>query len=252
MKVTIKQRNTHAWSNIKSYDTAVTSISPKLNKIGRIETGLTPDDEERLEKALNLPKGTLAFNSPYWETFTIRIRQGELELDTAIPEHEIQYKVLLTMDKFAKNLSEKSSKADFVIYNEEQEAEVNNVARNSKKKAYTVLNAMSETEIKEALIAMGKKPQSTSPQVLEDMLGSIVDSKPDYFLSIVEDKFFKQKVFLNKLLQNGILKKVGSQVVYDKEVLGYDVESTIVFLIDPKNDTIVEALKKQLKEINKK
>jgi len=156
------------------------------------------------------------------------------------------------MDKFAKSLSEKSAKAEFVIFNEEQEAVVNITARKVKREAFSVFNAMSPTEMRDALTAMGKKADSVSNEIAEDMLGTIVETRPEYFLTIAKDKFFKEKVFLNKLIQQGIIKKGGSKVYYDQEMLGHDVESAIEYLTNPKNDNVVEALKKQLKEIKKK
>lgn len=225
---------------------AKTSIGVGIDKsTGLRKVILDKAEQIKFEKALGMVDGTLAPNSDYWRDFSVDIQGSDLILDPDSPFDQLKLLVLKSKSALVADGLEElktKSKAEFVIVSEAEEAKKSNKIRSIRSKAYALYEKMSTSEMEDVLIAMGKRPTSMSKEMIEDAVGREVDLNPAKFVMIYSNPKFQNIVFVNKLLNLGILSKKGEAIVYEEEVLGYDTTSAIDYLYNPSNKIILESL----------
>lgn len=251
MIIKVKRAKAHGWTNLKSYAGAKTRIGCPLDSFGKNVTGLTKDDEERLERELSLDTGTLSRNSPFWDTFFVDIDGVSLTLDTESPEHELWYKFLCAQKKVAKSMGElkTNARAIFVMYNEDDEAAKENKRGKNKRLAYKLFDELSTNDMKNVLLLFGDIADSTSPDMIEKKLSDILEDDPALFLATASDKNLKSKVFILELVKSGLLTKKGSAFIdpISEDILAFDMENMVSFIEDKRNNGKVIQLKTELK-----
>lgn len=248
MLVKVRKIKADPWSNLRKYDGCTTKISVGLDAItGEVKTGLTKEQEKEWEKTLGYSEGTLSKNSDFWKEFFIPIGL-ELRLNDEEPLHAFYLHVLKQKKNIAQSIEDikKNANAEFVIFSEEIEAKEENKKRKLKKEAYAKLNSMSPEDMRTFLIAAGFKPYSMNGEVLEDTVGRMAEENPSVFLTIANDEYLAEKVFLNNLVHVGVLTTRGGSYFYDKTLLG-DPNSACLWLHDKSNGELVATLKLQLK-----
>lgn len=206
---------------------------------------LDSTEQKRFEKELGMPEGKLAPDSDFWIDFKVDIQGSELILDPNSPMDRLKLLVLKSKTKLVANGLEElktKSNAEFVIVSEAQEAKKSNAIRAVRSKAYAAYVNMSPEDMADVLIAMGKKPTSMSREMIEDAMGREVDTNPAKFIAIYTNPKYEQLVFVNKLLNIGIIQKRGEAIIYEEDVLGYDLTSTIDFLYSPANKVVLDSL----------
>lgn len=225
---------------------AKTSIGVGIDKhTGLRKVILDKTQQKKFEVELGMAEGTLAPNSDYWRDFSVDIQGSDLMLDPDSPMDQLKVILLKSKtDLVANGLEELKTKAnaEFVIVSEIEEAKKANKSREIKSKAYALFEKMTTTDMEDILIAMGKKPTSMSKEMLENAVGIEIDLNPGKVVTIFSNPKFQNLVFINKLLNLGVLTKKGEAIVYEEEVLGYDSTSAIDFLYAPANKIILEAL----------
>lgn len=225
---------------------AKTSIGVGIDKsTGLRKVILDKSEQTKFEKALGMVEGTLAPNSDYWRDFSVDIQGSDLILDPDSPFDQLKLMVLKSKSALVADGLEElktKSKAEFVIVSEAEEAKKSNKIRSIRSKAYALYEKMSTSEMEDVLIAMGKRPTSMSKEMIEDAVGREVDLNPAKFVMVYSNPKFQNIVFINKLLNLGILSKKGEAIVYEEEVLGYDTTSAIDSLYNPSNKIILESL----------
>jgi hypothetical protein len=225
---------------------AKTSIGVGIDKsTGLRKVILDKSEQTKFEKALGMVEGTLAPNSDYWRDFSVDIQGSDLILDPDSPFDQLKLVVLKSKSALVADGLEElktKSKAEFVIVSEAEEAKKSNKIRSIRSKAYALYEKMSTSEMEDVLIAMGKRPTSMSKEMIEDAVGREVDLNPAKFVMVYSNPKFQNIVFINKLLNLGILSKKGEAIVYEEEVLGYDTTSAIDSLYNPSNKIILESL----------
>lgn len=257
--VRLKRIKTHTWAGLKNYDKCKTVICVNPDKnTGILKTGLTDEEARELEKKLNYPSGHLSPNSEFWIDYKIAIGTEDKIIDRSTAQGELEYKVLCARKIVAKDQSELrvNPHAEFLMYDQELEADESNRKRKKKIEAIKIFAELSTEEMKDILIAYGKKPDEMSPKVIEDVLGQEVELDPNKFVSIAKDDNFQHKVFINKCINAGILRKRGSMITVvnatdemdGKDVIGVDIEDAVRFIKDPKNNAFYLSIKKQLQD----
>jgi hypothetical protein len=261
--VRLKRIKTHSWAGLKNYDRCKTIICVNSDKVtGMLKTGLTEKEARELEEKLGYPVGHLNPNSEFWIDYKISIGTEDKIIDRSTPQGELEYKVLAARKIVAKDQGELriNPYAEFLMYDKEIEADESNRKRKKKVEAYKIYAELTPDEMRDILTAYGKKPEEMSPKIMEDLLGQEVELDPVKFVSIAKDDNFEFKVFINKCINNGILRKRGSMITIvnatdeteGKDVIGVDLEDTIRFIKDPKNNVLYLSLKKQLQTKLKK
>ena len=215
---------------------------------GILNTGLTEEDERRLENKMNMSSGTLSrYNLDYWTMFRVDVPKDGLMLDLALPEDELKYLVLKAHQRVANSEMERfdSPFAEYIMTSEEQEAKVVNKKSKLKRKAYKVFSAMSTTEMKDVLKVMGKRAgDDSSVDFVESQLDKIVTDNPQAFITTVEDPTFKMRAFIDDCISLRVLVKSGTKYqLPGGDTVGYTLEQTIEYLQNPENQEVYLDLK---------
>lgn len=225
-------------------------------KTGLLQTGLSKEEEKEFENKLRLPEGTLSPSSKYWDTFFIIIPEEGLTLDTELDEHLLQYKIL-TSDPTIVEGREKlktTANAEYLIESEEGEAKNQNKQRSVIAKAYSIFYGMTQSDVIDALFMFGKDAKNITFEVAQNRLGEIVEESPSKFLEVVGDKLFTDKVWVMKLIKEGIVKKHGAgkganQPLYFEDILlGANLDEAVAYLKAKENQNVYKGLKKALGE----
>jgi hypothetical protein len=241
--------------NMKYYPGAKTMIMAPLDKRnGEFPlTGLTAEDETRLEKALGLNTGELARASRYWKEYAVTIPEDGLELDTSFAPDELKFKILSQSNLVATSLSQLNSMpdADFVMTNDDQEADAKNKKREAKKKAYAKLENMSHEDYCDYLRAKGNKGVETlSPQRIRDLVETDAEDNAKAFLAFLNDPHYKDKLFIAELVQHGLMRLQGTRYYEAGSNLtfGSNIEQVIDYLTSTKNQTVYITLSGALED----
>ena len=134
----------------------------------------------------------------------------------------------------------------YVLYDAEEDAKKDNLKVKEKRKAYKLFNSMTIGEMKNVLKIMGKRANNSSDALVENTLSDIVDQQPQEFNEIVDLPDFKTRVLIEDLVGNNALRIRGGHYMFGDDPIGHDLESTIIYLKDPKNQDIVLSLKAKL------
>ena len=205
---------------------------------GVLNTGLTEEDEKRLENKMNMSPGTLSrYNKDYWTMFKVDVPKEGTILDLAFPEDELKYMVLKAHQRVANSEMERfdSPFAEYVMTSQEQEAKVVNKKSKLKRKAYKVFSNMSTTEMRDVLKVMGKRAgDDSSVDFVESQLDKIVTDDPQNFLNTVEDPTFEMRAFIDDCIASRVLVKNGTKYqLPGGDTVGYTLEQTIEYLKNP-------------------
>ena len=130
-KVTLKPIKKHGWlpddhDGSLRYSKCFERLTVQAMKgTGVLNTGLTEEDEMRLEKKMHMSPGTLSkYNKDYWTMFKIDVPAEGISLDTSNPEEEVKYLVLKAHQRVANSEMERFDTpfAEYVMTSVEQEA----------------------------------------------------------------------------------------------------------------------------------
>ena len=256
-KVTLKPIKKHGWlpddhDGSLRYSKCFERLTVQATKgSGVLNTGLTEEDEVRLENKMNMSPGTLSrYNIDYWTMFKVDVSKEGTILDLAFPEDELKYMVLKAHQRVANSEMERfdSPFAEYVMTSEEQEAKVVNKKSKLKRKAYKVFSNMSTTEMKDVLKVMGKRAgDDASVDFVESQLDKIVTDNPQEFITTVEDPTFAMRAFIDDCIASRVLVKNGTKYqLPGGDVVGYTLEQTIEYLKNPDNQEVYLDLKGKL------
>jgi hypothetical protein len=258
-KVIIKQFRKIGWvdaapdAEYQLSNTATVLSVQRDRTTGIMNTGLTKEDEVRLEGVLGLTSGTLSKTSNYWDqdNFNIRFTKEGITLYPRTKAlDEIKWRVMLEHSWIAN--SEKTRTdwpfAWYVMTSEEEQTRETNKSINVKAEAFKEFLSMSEQSLKDFLVAYGKNPgNNASLEFIKAQVGKVVDTEPDTFLSLVKSVDYKYKVFLKKLIDKGIVRENGGKyTLIGGEVLGFSFDQAIDFLQKEQNQEVLVSLKGQL------
>ena len=246
-QIFIRSLKGHHWSGFHRYPKCKDTVIAALSK-GGYATGLTEKEERDLEKKLRLNEGELNRYSSYWEDYSVILTDRELVLNLENPKDFIDYKVLMESKRVANSINEKHlwPKAEYVIYDAEEDAIKDNIAVKAKRKAYKKFNNLSLSRMREVLKLMGRRSDNVSEAIVENTLSEIVESDPKKFLDIVEHKDFDTKVLLQTLIDENIVRRRKGIHYYGDIQLGYDEDAAVAFLNNAENQEMVMVLKSKL------
>lgn len=254
--VTVKQFRKNGWlpeghDGEFRYTHCFEELVPKNDTSGFPTTGLSQEEEAWFEKQLSLNPGTLSrYNKEYWGKYRVKISKEGLVLNLMNPKDYLTYKVLHAHQEVANSEVEKhdSPFANFVITSELQEAKSKAVEVGVKRKAWGLFAKMSNEDMMSFLKVFGKRPaNNASTEWLESEIGKLIETKPEQFLLIMEDKSFKMKAFIDDCIAKKALTKSGSKyLLMGGDIIGYSIEDTIDYLSKPENQEVYIQLKSKL------
>lgn len=233
----------------------------KNGQTGQRNTGLTEEDERRLEIKLRLTVGTLnRYNEDYWGKYKVMIpKEGKiLMLDN--PKDELDYLTLKANPLIANSLMEvaDSPGATHYLSSVAKEAEVDNIKEKSERSAIKKFGQYSSKEMLDVLKiytqlegkAAAKLTTSTPVDLIETTLYNKLKADPEEFLRISNDPSFKTRVLIDDLVSARVLIKTGSKyIVNGGDTVGATLQDTIDFLENPSNQDVLISLKGKLEAV---
>ena len=244
---------------LKKYSDTFTSLGAGIDKNGFPVTGLTEDLQVRdakgkisvipgtrkaMESEMDLAEGTLKQSSAYWINYNIRIGSDELKLDLTNAHDLMKYLFATAQSNVANSLKEieLNSKAEFVLYSPEQEAEAKVKARSSLKKAYALAENLDLETKMNLLNVYGFIVDSTEINTIENKIDEQIEADPDKFLKIVGDDYLVYRSLITKALDKGILSIDNGAIYHGEIVVGYDKDAASKALAaDDRLNAIIKA-----------
>lgn len=247
MEVVIRHKRRDPWSGVTKYKNCFDYIGPLLTRSGNVHTGLSEEDANRLEIALNFPKGQLAPYSAYWKTFAVKISNNELILDTFRPWDELQYLFLKNHKKVANGLGDSKPGADYVMINKDSEAQEANKIAKRKRDAIKEFDKLSLEDMRKALRIFGFKADTMSNELVENKLFEIVEKDPEAFFSKwVNNKTKNTEFIIHAAIAKNIMRKSRNVYYYGTEIIGNSLEDTIGYLDNKSNQDLRMAIMNEI------
>jgi hypothetical protein len=239
LEVILKHKRKDAWAGVIKYKSCFDYIAPALTRSGNRHTGLSNEDAERLEKALNLGPGTLAPYSKYWVTFIIKITNKELILDTSRAWDELQYIFLKNHHRVADGLSDLKPGCDYVLINKDAEAQEANKLNKKKRDAIKEFDKLSLEDMRKCLRLYGYKADTMSAELVESKLFENVENDPDRFFSKWVNNTKKNTEFLiQSAIAKNVMRKNKNAYYYGTEIIGTSLEDCIAYLDNKGNQEL--------------
>lgn len=233
-------------------------VPTKSSQTGQRQTGLTPEDEARLERKLKLAAGSLSkYNEDFWSNYKIKIPKEGRIFYMENPKDELDVLILKAHPDIANSAMEvaDSPGASHYLSSLEKEAEVNNAKDKSEREAIKLYAGLGTDEKIDVLKVYGllggrssiKITKNTSVDLIESSLYEKLKNDPDEFIRIVKDPSFKTRVLIDSLIAKRILIRSGSKyIVHGGDAIGVNLEATIEYLEDPQNQDVLISLKGKL------
>jgi hypothetical protein len=239
MEVILKHKRKDAWAGVIKYKSCFDYITPALTRSGNRHTGLTPEYAERLEIQLALGPGTLAPYSKYWVTFTIKVTNKELILDTSRPWDELQYLFLKSHHKVAIGLNDMKPGTDYVLINRDAEAQESNRLSRRKREALKEFDKMSLEDMRKCLRLFGYKADTMSAELVESKLSEQIESNPEKFFSKwVNNKSKNTEFLIEAAIAKNIMRKNKNAYLYGTDIIGTSLDDAVSYLDNKANQDL--------------
>lgn len=262
VKVNFKQLYFDPLIKLKKYSDSYTLLGAGLTKNGFPSTGLTEDYAEpkegnkipkkvqgtrkAMERLLDLEEGTLKNTSKFWASFQIRIGAEPLEWDLTDPQDLLKYLFALDQSIVCDGISNvhNSSKYEFVLYSEDQEAERRIKDRSALKRAYQLAEELDLETKMNILNVYGIITDAANVNTIVDKLDECIERDPSIFLERANDGFLVVKSLVTKALDKAVLTMADGAIYHGEVVLGYDKQSAAENLA--KNEVLQKILKAKM------
>lgn len=241
MWVILRPLGKSQWSGIKNYRGCTDTIGPYYTRSGRIYTGLTEADAERLGKVLGYD---LTPGSEFWVNWpAIRAGNKDMYFNTDDPMDELRYLFLKNHKRVAGSIFEHKSTADYVLINKEEEAKKANVFNKIKRRAAREFDKLSAEDIRKCLRLYGQNASNMGNEQAENALFDLVDGNPQKFLELwVDNKNRETEFIIETAVSKNVLRKTKNVYRYGSDVVGHSTQDVIDYLSNPKNQDIKLAI----------
>lgn len=239
MVVELKIKKKNPWAGLIKYKSCYDYIAPYFTRSGSIYTGLTPEDEERFEKALGYAEGTLAKSSPFWNTFCIKVGSRSLLLDDSFPRQEMMIKFLTGHKRVATSLDKLDAGKDYLLINRQAEAIQQNKINKLRRDAIKEFDKLSIDQMRKCLRILGVSSNTLSNELVESTLFNLVDKNPqNFFTKWVNNKQKETEFILETAIAKGIIRKDRTQYYYGSEMFADSLQDAISYLDAKKNQDL--------------
>lgn len=238
MIVKLTKKQADPWSGVKFYKNCSHSIGSYYKRSGQRYTGLEEEDAERLGKKLGY---NLHPTSDFWDTFGIKLlsEKEELTINTDDAWGEFQYKFLKNHKRVAKSLKDITPGKDWVLIDEQKEANTDNEKSRLIRKAFVEFDKLTPEQMRKCLRLYGVNSTNSNNELAENTLFNKVNEDPSKFLTLWVNNDDKEVHYLiEEAVAKNILRKNKTIYYYGTDVLGHTLDDTIAFLKEPKNNDI--------------
>jgi len=231
-------------AGVKKYKNCYTDIAPYWTRSGRIYTGLSKDDEERLSEEFG---EDLRPSSDYWKNFFIRTSGKDLYLDLEDVGDELKYLFLKNHKRVKSSFGERKATADFVLVNKDEEARKTNLYNKVRRDAVREFDSLTPDEMRKCLRLYGHNGDTLSNEVVENRLFELVEGNPQGFLTRwVNNSQRENEVLIEQAISKNIIRRNKNVYKYGTDIIGHSLQETAAFMDNNKNQDIKIAILKQL------
>lgn len=221
------------WANCFEY------IAPYWTRTGNIYTGLTKELQAELEQALRYEPGYLAPTSDYWTTFAIKVGRDGFRFSTDNPLGLLMYNFLKDHKRVAYGIDKVRPSTDYLLINENTEAEQMNKRNKIRREAYRSFDKMSIEEMRKCLRLFGMKSDNLSNELVESKLAEIIEGNAQLYLTKwVENKDRDIYYMVETAIAKNIIRKNKSLYYYGTDVIGNGIDDVVAFFKDKTNQDI--------------
>lgn len=250
-KVEIKSLGKSKFGGLAIYpNTSGVTLTPQLNKAGGYNTGLTKEEEEELEKILNLPKGSLnKKNGDFWHAQEIKVKSKTV-LDLSDESQYIKYKWLTASTRVCPSPNDliKYPQAEYVIVDEETIAKQESKNIDWEIEAFEIFTKLSQEEMRGLLKVFGVKADNASMDMIKTKTHKILKANPEVFIATAKDKNLKTRIIIEDMIDKQIISRWKTFFKNGDEIIASSMEELVEFFNNPKNSAIVAGLKNRLEK----
>lgn len=253
MIYTLEVARPNQWAGVKTYKGARITICPWISRNGVVTMGIEPESRRReLEKKTGYPTGTLDPVSPenttaFLNTYKCQMIDGKLTIDTSEPNGELMYEFLRNHPLVAKDKASLTIKNEYVLTNEDQEAEKINKRNEIKLSALNEISKMTIGQQRKALRLLGQNSISMTDSLVKARLTATVESRPDEFLQKwVNNKQRDVEFMVETAVGLGILTKNKTTYRYGTDILGSSLQEAIDYLSSKENADLYSAIQTEI------
>ena len=240
-----------------------------ITKLGSVYVNRQPLKGVEGEEAKKLMDGFLdvgpdhvdwpKYIKKFWANMSIKVPFEGLELEIGLDEnkvpynldHYLKYRFCLKHPYVADSKDKTIGRQKFYFVDNERDILKKNKDIQLRKDADKEFIKLSSDEKKMdwLLRVLSKQnPTKLTREQKENALYDIKDKDPAKFFKVATDKDLELKAEIESMIEAGVLRKIGNQVIYIDEVLGEDMKDTIVYLKNKKNSGTLTILRAKLKE----
>lgn len=250
MEVIVRLLKIDPWLGFTKWANCHNAVTSYVTRTGNRYTGLTKEDQTRLERALGYLPGHLSQESPFWDTFAIKMGKEDLIIFPDQPFDELKYLFLKNHKDGCEGFDNVRINSEFVLINKDSEAEETNKRNKIKRDAYRDLDKMSIEEMRKCLRIFGISTTNMSNELVEAKLSEHIDKNPQKFIdNWVNNKDKEIRFLIEEALSKNVLRKNRTQYYYGTDMIGDSINDAIAYLKDKQNQEIKAAI---LNEINSK
>ncbi len=241
MWVILRPLGKNAWSGVVRYRNCYDTLGPYFTRSGRVYTGLTKEDAERLGETLGLD---LSPNSEYWTEWPgVRVGSKDLYLNLDDPMDELRHLFLKNHKRVASSIFERKSTANYVLINKEEEAKKANIFNKNKRRAAREFDRLSAQDIRRCLRLYGQNASTMGNEQAENVLFDLVDGNPSKFIELWVDNKDRDIVYLIETgLAKNVIRKTKNIYRYGSDVIGHNLDDVVAYLGDPRNQDLKMAI----------
>lgn len=241
--ILLRHAKKETWSGVSQYDRCSTTLRALLTRSGSINTGLTAEDEKRLEIALGYPEGHLSKVSEFWHIFGVQVGPKGETLDISKPLDELKYLMCKSHKLVAEGYDRLTPSKDFILINKEAEAESKNRVNRKKREAIHEFDKMTPEQMRKCLRILGVNATNSSPEVVESTLYDYIETNAnDFFTKWVDNKDKDIEYLIQQAVAKNVLRRNKTTYYYGTDVVGNSLEDTIAYLKDKANSDIRKAI----------
>ena len=199
----------------------------------------------------------------FWASMTLKIPFEGKELNITVsedgdPENVLDYITYKWCEKHRQvAMSEAEMKVSpekkFYVYNPETDLLKKNALTKLKKDAdkefIKIGSDVAKMRRLVRILSKGSKPETLSDMEVENQLYDLKDANPGKFLKQSRDKNLDTRAEIEEMIEAGVLRTIGNQIIHGDETIGENITDTIVYFNNKKRSGQVNAMRAQLKEV---
>lgn len=239
MEVRLAYIRKDPWSGISKYEGCANQIGTYWTRSRMRYTGLTEDKARELETKLGYPANHLAPYSEFWTTYAIRVPAKGLLINTESPLDELMYFFLKNHKRVADGTSKMTSSTDYILTNQNIEAEEANKKNKVKREAILEYGKLSITDMRKVLRLLGEKSDNISQDLVESKLFETIEKDPQKFLDVwVNNESKETEWLLTEAIAKNVIRRNKNVYYYGTDIIGSSKMDAIASLDDKNNQDI--------------